>query len=123
MVTLPGTQSPRYFRQWYRPDWAVVPSVVNAANGGTARARSSSSIKWSYRPDWAVVLPNIRLQVVVPLNNGGGIVSTPKSRDVTLFGSNSEAIGAYKYPTLFYMKGHESINIILNSWGVSIVKV
>ena len=59
-------------------------------------------------------------QAVVPPSNDGGTISNPKSKDVTLFSSNFEAIGAYKYPTLFFMKGHESVNIILNS---SVVKV
>lgn len=69
-----------------------------------------------------MVPPNVRLQAVVSPNNGGGIASTLKSRDVTLFDFNSEAIEAYKYPILFCMKGHE--NNILNSWGVkSVVKV
>ena len=73
---------------------------------------------------WAVVPPSVSLQAVVPPNNGDGIASTPKFGDVTLFDSNSDAIRAYKYPTLFCIKGHESVNNILKSWGVkSIVKV
>ena len=52
---------------------------------------------------------------------GGGTVSIPKFGDVTLFCSNFEVIGAYKYPTLFWMKGHESVYIILNSWGVKVL--
>ena len=68
-----------------------------------------------------MVPPSVRLQSVVLSNNDDGTTSTLKSRDVILCGSNSEAIGAYKYPTLFYIKGHESVNIILNSWGVKVL--
>ena len=46
---------------------------------------------------------------MVPPNNGGGTASILKSEDITLFGSNFEAIGAYKYSTLFCMKEKESI--------------
>ena len=80
----------------------VVLPAINAASGGT------TPIKQWYRliSEWqAVVLPS----------NGGGTDSTPENQDETLFGSNFEVIGAYKYPTLFYMKEHESVNIILNS--------
>ena len=67
--------------------------------------------------------PNVSLQAIVPPNNGDGTACTSKIQDETLFGSNFEAIRAYKYPTLFYMKGHESVNNILKSWGVkSVVK-
>ena len=52
-----------------------------------------------------MVPPSVRLQAVVLPNNGDGTTSTLKSRDVILFGFNSEAIGAYKYPTLFCIKG------------------
>ena len=58
---------------------------------------------------------------MVSPSTGGGTASTTDSGDVTLFDSNSEAIGAYKYPTLFYMKGHESIEIILSYWGVKVL--
>ena len=53
---------------------------------------------------------------------GGGTASTPKSGDETLLGSNFESIGAYKNPTLFCMKGYESIEIILSNWGVKVLK-
>ena len=100
---------------------AMVPPL---SSDGTARARSPSFVKRSYRPDWVVVPPNNSLQVVVPPNNSDGTVNTTKSEDVTLFGSNSKAIGAYKYLTIFCMKEHESVNKILSSWGIkSVVKV
>ena len=51
-----------------------------------------------------MVPPSVSLQAVVPPNNGDGTTSIPKIWDETLFGSNLEAIMAYKYPTLFYMK-------------------
>ena len=34
--TAQKTQSPKWFRRWYRPNWEVVPPIVIAANGGTA---------------------------------------------------------------------------------------
>ena len=61
-------------------------------------------------------------KVVVPSSNGGGIVSTPKIQDETLFGSIFEVTVGYKYPTLFCMKGHLSVIIILNLWGVKVLK-
>ena len=56
----------------------------------------------------AVILPNVRV-------SGGGTASTLKSGDMTLFGLNYEAIGAYKYHTIFYMKGNKSVDKILKS--------
>ena len=53
-----------------------------------------------------VVVPaSVSLQAIVQSNNGGGTANNPKSEDVTLFVSNSEAIVTYKYRTLFCMKG------------------
>ena len=68
-----------------------------------------------------MVPSNVNLQVVGSPNNGDGTISTLKSEDVTLFGSNSEAIGAYKYLIIFYMKIHESMNKILKSWCVKVL--
>ena len=69
----------------------------------------------------------LECQAMVPPNNGGSTANNQKSRDMTLFGSNSKAIGAYKYPTLFYRKGNKSaINVLKNSkcWGIkSVIKV
>ena len=51
-----------------------------------------------------MVPSNVRSTMVVPTSNDGGTASTPKSEDVILFGSNFEAIGAYKYPSHPWLK-------------------
>ena len=83
------------------------------SGGGIARARSPSFVKQSYYLDCAVVPLSVSLQAMVSPNNGGGTASIPEIQDETLCGSTFEAIGAYKYPNLFYMKGYESVNNIL----------
>ena len=62
--------------------------------------------------------------MVVPPNNGGGTTSTLEIRDEKLFNSNFEVIGAYKFPTLFCIKGQQSVNKNLEVLGCeSVVKV
>ena len=55
-----------------------------------------------------MVLPELGLRALIGYRTGQimrSTANTPKSGEVTLFGSNSEAIGAYKYLALFCMKG------------------
>ena len=61
----------------------------------------------------AVVPLKQACQAVVLPNNDSVTVSTLKIGDKLLFDSIFEAIGAYKYPTLSYMKEYESMNKIL----------
>ena len=58
---------------------------------------------------------------MVSPNNDDGTVNTLETQDETLFGF-IEAIGAYKYPTLFSIKGNESVNKNIEILGCKISK-
>ena len=88
--------------------WAMVPPRLGGdTTGSNVSSGGITPAQWWY-------CPVISVAVVLP-SNSGGTVSIPNSRNMTLFGSNLEAIGPYKNPTLFYMKGHKSIGLILKS--------
>ena len=58
---------------------------------------------------------------MVSPNIGGDTANTSETEDKIIYGSNFEVIGAYKYLTLFCIKEHKSVNIILSSWGVKVL--
>ena len=66
--------------------------------GGGTCLSSDGTVRAQYSRLCQVVVPPI-IRVL-----DDGTANTPKTLDEILFGSNFEAIGTYKYPTLFCMK-------------------
>ena len=54
-----------------------------------------------------MVLPNVKLQAMVPPSAGGSIARTSKSRGFEFWAPNLNPFRAYKYPTLSYLEWHE----------------